>query len=317
MNRKNYKVEICVNSAESCAEAQKGGAHRVELCAALSEGGLTPSYGEVAGARNLLEDTKLHVIIRPRAGDFLFSDREHEIMLADIAVCKRLGVDGVVFGTLTAEGEIDMLRNKQLAEAAEGMSKTFHRAFDMCRNPFDSLEKIVSLGFDRILTSGQQPKAEQGIGLLKELVRRAGNRIVIMPGSGIDEGNIAKIARETGASEFHFSAKVFIESGMKYRNPAVSMGGAGITTDEYKKTVASAEKIKNTIKELEKTLRKAQKSSVTAQHLLVRRRNRMLRRSILLVRRRNRVLRRSILLVRRRNRVLRRSIMPVRRRNRM
>ena len=251
MNQEPYKVEICVNSAQSCAEAQRGGAHRVELCAALPEGGTTPSYGEIAVARGLLKETKLHVIIRPRAGDFLFSDLEQKIMLGDIEMCRKVGVDGVVFGTLTAEGEVDMPRNKQLAEASGEMSKTFHRAFDMCRNPLESLEKIISLGFHRILTSGQQPKAEQGTDLLRALVQKAGKRIIIMLGSGINENNIVKIASETGASEFHFSAKETIESAMKYRNPTVSMGGTNITVDEYKRIVADARKVKNTLQKLE------------------------------------------------------------------
>src|SRR5690554_5337512 len=153
----NYKLEICANSVDSCLEAQKGGAHRVELCAGIPEGGTTPSYGDMALARELL-DIKLNVIIRPRGGDFLYSDLEHRIILKDIEIARELGVDGVVIGCLTADGQVDMDRNRELMDAAGNMSVTFHRAFDMCRDPFESLERIISLGCDRILTSGQMPK---------------------------------------------------------------------------------------------------------------------------------------------------------------
>ncbi|HCA98454.1 MAG TPA: copper homeostasis protein CutC, partial [Porphyromonadaceae bacterium] len=189
----DYKLEICANSVMSCVEAQKGGAYRVELCAAIPEGGTTPSYGDIAVARELLH-IKLNVIIRPRGGDFLYSGLEHKIMLKDIEMCRKLGVDGIVIGCLTEEGDVDMERCRELVEAAEKMDVTFHRAFDQCRDPFISLEDIISLGCSRILTSGQQPKAEQGVDLLKKLVQQAGERIIIMPGSGINENNIAENA---------------------------------------------------------------------------------------------------------------------------
>ena len=241
----DYKLEICANSVMSCVEAQKGGAYRVELCAAIPEGGTTPSYGDIAVARELL-DIKLNVIIRPRSGDFLYSGLEHKIMLKDIEICCKLGVDGIVIGCLTAEGDVDMQRCRELVTAAGEMDITFHRAFDKCRDPFASLEDIISLGCSRILTSGQQPKAEQGIGLLKKLVQQAGDRIIIMPGSGINENNIVKIARETGAVEFHLSAREAVESKMKFKNPAVSMGGANITINEFEQLITSAQKVKET-----------------------------------------------------------------------
>ena len=203
--KKDYKVEICANSVKSCIEAQKGGAYRVELCAGIHEGGTTPSYGDIFMARQHLE-IKLNIIIRPRGGDFFYSNLEHKIMLKDIEIAKNLGVDGIVIGCLTPNGDIDMIRNRELLEAAGEMSITFHRAFDMCRDPFESLEKIIELGCDRILTSGQQPKADMGIELLKKLVKVAGERIIIMPGSGVNAENIAKLAIETAAKEFHFSA---------------------------------------------------------------------------------------------------------------
>jgi copper homeostasis protein len=244
-----YLLEICANSVKSSIEAQKGGAYRVELCAGIPEGGTTPSYGDIVLARELLK-IKLNVIIRPRGGDFLYNDLEHKIMLKDIENAGRLGVDGVVFGCLTAEGDIDMKRNKELIEAAGDMSITFHRAFDMCRDPFDALEKIIELGFDRILTSGQQPKAVEGINLLKELVKKAGDRIIIMPGSGVNAENVAQLARETGAKEFHLSAREPIESGMLYRNPNLKMGGTAVVINEFEEQVTSAEKIRETIKAL-------------------------------------------------------------------
>ena len=242
----DYKIEICANSVTSCIEAQKGGAYRVELCAAIPEGGTTPSYGDMVLARELLS-IKLNVIIRPRSGDFLYSDLEQKIMLKDIEAAQKLGIDGVVIGCLTPQGDVDMARNKELIEAAGEMSVTFHRAFDMCRDPFESIEKIIELGCSHILTSGQQPKAEQGIPLLKQLVQQANNRIVIMPGSGITDQNIAKIALETGARELHLSARSPMESKMQFRNPTVSMGGTNITINEYEQMITDAEKLRATI----------------------------------------------------------------------
>ena len=245
----DYKLEICANSVASCIEAQNGGAYRVELCAAIPEGGTTPSYVEISVAREMI-DIKLNVIIRPRSGDFLYSEIEHKTMLKDIEIAKSLGADGVVFGCLTADGDVDIERNKELLDAAGDMDTTFHRAFDKCRNPFEALEDIIKLGFKRILTSGQQPKADKGIILLKELVSIAGNRIIIMPGSGITEDNISHIASETGASEFHLSARIPVKSKMRYREDNVSMGGTNITIDEYVQNITSAIRVKDTLAQL-------------------------------------------------------------------
>ncbi len=245
-----YKIEICANSVQSCIEAQRGGAYRVELCTAIPEGGTTPSYGEIAVAREEL-DIKLNVIIRPRAGDFLYNEWEFRAMQQDIKMCKELGVDGVVFGCLTADGEVDMEKNRILMEEADGMTTTFHRAFDMCKDPFDSLEKIIELGFDCILTSGGRPKAEEGVDLLSQLVEKAAGRIVIMPGSGITEENIAMIAEKTKVKELHLSARLPLESGMVYRNPDVSMGGTNISVDEYAFPVTNARRVENTLKQLD------------------------------------------------------------------
>jgi copper homeostasis protein len=189
------------------------------------------------------------VIIRPRGGDFLYSDLEREIMLEDVRMARRLGVDGVVFGVLTSDGDIDMDFMRQLMAESEGMSVTFHRAFDVCRNPFVALEQIIELGCDRILTSGQMPKAEDGVDLLKQLVEKAGDRIIIMPGCGVNAGNIAKIAQITGAKEFHFSARSKHESGMQFRKSRVSMGGS-VMIDEYSRDVTDELIVKDIIAKL-------------------------------------------------------------------
>lgn len=245
-----YKFENCANSVESCLEAQRAGIDRVELCAGIPEGGTTPSYGDILVARKLLTTTKLHVIIRPRGGDFLYSDVEKEIMLEDVRMARRLGVDGVVFGALTAEGDVDMEFMRQLMKEAEGMSVTFHRAFDVCRDPFLALEQIIELGCHRILTSGQMPKAEEGVELLRELVERASERIIIMPGCGVNASNIAHIAEVTGAREFHFSGRSKRESGMLFRKSRVSMGGA-VVIDEYSRDVTDVEFVRETIDRLQ------------------------------------------------------------------
>lgn len=248
---KEYQFEICSNSVESCIAAQDGGANRVELCAGIPEGGTTPSYGEIATAREVLKTTRLHVIIRPRGGDFLYSPIEVKTMLKDIDVAKQLGADGVVFGCLTADGEIDLPVMRELMKASEGLSVTFHRAFDVCRDAKKALEQIIDLGCNRILTSGQQPTAELGIPLLKDLQQQADGRIILLAGCGVNEKNISRIAKETGIQEFHFSARESIKSNMSYKNEAVSMGGT-VHIDEYERNVTTAQRVRNTIQTVEK-----------------------------------------------------------------
>lgn len=243
-----YTFEICANSAESCVAAQQGGAQRVELCAAMPEGGTTPSYGQIHAARKLT-DIRLHVIIRPRGGDFLYTPSEIDIMEEDIRMARQAGADGVVFGCLTPDGDLDKAAMERLMKASEGMSVTFHRAFDYVRNPERVLEELIALGVDRVLTSGQQPTAIQGADLLKKLVEQADGRIIVMPGCGVNEKNIAELAARTGASEFHFSARENKESRMRLRNPALSMGGA-VVIDEYQCPVTTPERVKNTIQAL-------------------------------------------------------------------
>lgn len=227
MKRDEFMVEVCANGVESCLAAQEGGADRVELCAGIPEGGTTPSYGEIKVARRVLTTTRLHVIIRPRGGDFLYSDLEVERMAQDIGMCRDLGVDGVVFGCLKADGTIDVEKNRYLMECSRGMSMTMHRAFDRAADPQRALEEIIDLGFDRILTSGQQPKAVQGVELLAKLNRQAAGRIILMAGSGVTEQNIRDISEATGLHEFHFSGRESRPSAMQYVNPNLYMGRPG------------------------------------------------------------------------------------------
>lgn len=246
---KNFRIEVCANSAISAIKAQEGGAYRVELCAGIPEGGTTPSYGEITTARALLTSTKLHVIIRPRGGDFLYNDTEQEIMLRDIEMAHKIGVDGIVIGCLNKEGDVDYIANKRLIEAAQGLNITFHRAFDMCRNPSEALEAIIDLGCNRILTSGGCNNAYNGRFNLKELVLQAAGRVIIMPGCGITPDNIKEIADYTGAQEFHFSGRSTYESEMLFRNDKVSMGGT-VTIDEYKQAITNPDIVKAAIKAL-------------------------------------------------------------------
>ena len=248
---KKSKIEICANSVESAVKAQEGGAYRVELCAGIPEGGTTPSFGEIRTARQLLQKTKLHVIIRPRGGDFLYNQLELDIMLHDIKVARQLGADGVVFGCLTAEGNVDMPAMKKLMNAVGDMNVTFHRAFDMCREPKEALEQIIELGCSRILTSGLEANAVKGIPMLKELIKQADGRIIIMPGCGVNPGNIIQIAEETGAVEFHFSGRSSYESGMIFRNDKVSMGGT-VKIEEYQRDITDPEIVKAAVNELAK-----------------------------------------------------------------
>ena len=241
-----YRFEICANSVASCKAAQEGGADRVELCAGIPEGGTTPSYGMIATARKNIS-IGLNVIIRPRGGDFLYSEDEIQEMIEDIRTAKSLGADGLVFGCLNADGSVDMEVMKRLMDAAGDTPVTFHRAFDHCSDPYKALEDIISCGCCRILTSGCRPTALEGAELLAELVKRAGDRIIIMPGCGIKEGNIAEIARLSGAREFHFSARESVESGMIFRNPQVAMGSED---DPYGTVQTTARRVAATIEPL-------------------------------------------------------------------
>lgn len=224
-------IEVCANSAQSCVEAEAGGATRVELCAAIPEGGTTPSYGEIKTAQELTSVIAINVIIRPRGGDFLYTPAEVKSMMYDIEMAKDMKVHGVVFGCLTAEGDIDVELLKRLVEASKPLSVTFHRAFDVCRDPFVALEQLIEAGCDRVLTSGQEKDAVTGIPLLAKLVKQAAGRIIIMPGCGVREDNVARIEAETGAVEFHTSARSVVHSKMVYRKERVPMGSSAVTSE--------------------------------------------------------------------------------------
>lgn len=199
-------LEICTGSLQSIRAAAAAGAQRVELCAALEVGGLTPSLGYLKTAL-AIPGIRKNVLIRPRAGHFCYNAEEIALMLHDIRLCHELGADGVVVGALTETGDLDVRACQQFRDEAGTMSLTFHRAFDVCREPLRVLDQLIELGYDRILTSGQAPRAEQAIPLLRQLVEHAQGRISIMPGSGVSPANAAHILRETGAIEIHASAK--------------------------------------------------------------------------------------------------------------
>ena len=225
------RFEVCVDDVAGVLAAQEGGADRVELCCALFEGGLTPSAGTVETVR-AMSSIDVNVLIRPRGGDFIYDRYEVRAMLRDVEIAAELGVHGVVVGALTEDGDVDVALCRQLVSAAQGLSVTFHRAFDMARRPFDSLEAIVDLGADRLLTSGQEASALEGAPLIADLVAAAADRLIVMPGGGITEHNVLRILDLTGASEIHFSARTSAESAARHRNTRVAMGGA-LRSEEY------------------------------------------------------------------------------------
>lgn len=232
------KLEIIGFNIESCIAAQEAGAHRIELCSNPSEGGITPSYGFIKAALEKLS-IELYVMIRPRGGDFFYADDEFEIMKADIKTCKKLGCDGIVIGMLQKDGSIDKKRCKELVVLAYPLGVTFHRAFDRTEDPFNALEDIIETGCERILTSGQQPKAIDGAQIIKKLIAHADDRIIIMPGSGVNAENIISLAENTGAKEFHSSAGIYTESKMNYTNLSMneSLKHLTVNKDEVKSIV--------------------------------------------------------------------------------
>lgn len=199
------KLEVCCGDMQSVLAAKEGGADRIELCQALEVDGLTPSAEMMAKAIGL--GIPVQVLIRPREGDFVYDEAEVETMLKEIRLAKRLGANGVVIGALKSDGSIDEETIRRLVSEATGLSITFHRAFDVCSQPAEALEQIVSLGCHRLLTSGQAPSAEQGIPLIKRLVEQSGGRLIIMPGAGVNQENARRILSETGAHEIHGSLR--------------------------------------------------------------------------------------------------------------
>ena len=250
MCRKNILIEACVNSVVSAVEAEKGGARRVELCDNLLEGGTTPSAASIQLASKILS-IDLNVIVRPRGGDFCYSDIEFDVMKSDILAAEELGADGVVVGILDVDGRVDTKRTGELIDIARPMNVTFHRAFDMTADPFQSLHDLIDLKVDRILTSGQKNTAEEGIALISDLVKEAGEDIIIMPGCGITPENIERLAEQTGAREFHVFAVKKVDSLMTHRNPEAFMG-APLETSEYETSVTDADEIQKIISRLQK-----------------------------------------------------------------
>jgi copper homeostasis protein len=235
--------EVCVDSLAGVRAAKAAGADRVELCGDLLEGGTTPSCGMIRQARTIA-DIGLHVMIRPRGGDFLFDDDEFATMQADIETAKAEGADGLVIGLLTAGGTVDAERAGDLVARARPLSVTFHRAFDMTPDPFQALEALIGLDIDRVLTSGQEATVLEGLPLISELVQRAGERIIVMPGGGITARNAERIVTVARPKEIHFAALEAAASGMQYRREHVFMGGA-LRPPEYDRLVTSSATIRS------------------------------------------------------------------------
>ena len=238
----NPIFEVCVDSVDSAVAAEQGGATRVELCAALLEGGLTPSAGTIAITRAQVS-IGLQVMIRPRGGDFLYSDTEFTSMKHDIELAKQLGSNGVVFGLLTAAGDIDSDRTRVLLDLAKPMNVTFHRAFDMTRDPIAALETLIGLGINRVLTSGQEVSALEGAELVHGLLVHADDKIIVMPGGGITKQNIKKVLDTTGAKEIHVTGTRTKNSPMTFRNDRCFMGGV-IRPPEYSMIITDADRIR-------------------------------------------------------------------------
>ena len=237
------ELEICVDSVESAVAAEQGGAQRVELCSALSEGGLTPSLGLIRAVRSRI-GIGVYVMIRPRGGDFFYSDDEFSIMREDIAYAAEAGASGAVFGLLTAEGNVDVERTGELVETAQSasMEVTFHRAIDMARDLESSLEDVVSTGAHRVLTSGGAQSASLGSARLVGLMQAAQGRIGVMVCGNVRPENVQQIAQATGAHEFHASLRVPVPSPVTWRNPTLSLGEAG--SDEYARNVVMAQDVR-------------------------------------------------------------------------
>lgn len=246
-----FVLEICANSFTSALAAQHGGAHRVELCANLAEGGTTPSYAQIKQCKTQLS-MEVWPIVRPRGGDFLYTDIEYNLMKEDINICKSLNCDGIVIGILTANGEIDKQRCAELMELAKPMPVAFHRAFDMSNNLPKALEDLITLGIVRVLTSGAAASALAGTAMIEQLVKQANGRIEIMPGSGIHPENIKHIITSTGVKTAHASASAFVPSKMQFINTNSKMGQQ---TNEYIHQESSVELIKQLIANIPNPLR--------------------------------------------------------------
>jgi copper homeostasis protein len=235
-------LEICVDSLESVAACAEGGADRIELCASLTEGGLTPSAGMLSQARGMFPG-EIAMMIRPRGGDFVYSPEELSAMCADIELARELGADAVVVGCLLPDGSIDLAAAETLLEACGGMPAVFHRAFDVCKDLPEGLEQLIELGFARVLTSGGKPSVMEGLEVIAGLMEQAVGRIGILPGGGVSVEQIREIVARTGVDQVHLSARSLRESVMEFRKPEIPMG-ATVILGEYERKVADAEVVR-------------------------------------------------------------------------
>lgn len=234
-------LEICADSVESALAAQRGGAHRIELCSGLIEGGTTPSSGLISTVRSRLS-IPICVMIRPRNGDFCYGADDFETMEQDVLTAKQLGAEGIVFGILLDDGRVDVERTKRLVNLARPLKVTFHRAFDMSRDLSESLETLIVAQVDRVLTSGGEQRVEDGLPLVKSLAAKAAQRITIMAGGGITESNAHHVIATTGVHELHASAAASISSPMRHRNEKIAMGV--LKGREYQRPVVLEEKVR-------------------------------------------------------------------------
>ncbi|HAN66107.1 MAG TPA: copper homeostasis protein CutC [Chitinophagaceae bacterium] len=216
----NMKLEIIAFTVHSCKLIEEAGADRIELCDNPAEGGTTPSYGFIKQARSTCS-IPIFPMIRPRGGDFLYDGDEFDVMKTDIRACKLLGCDGVVLGILKADGSVDTDRCRELVDLAYPMEVSFHRAFDRTADPIQSLEDVINIGCTRLLSSGCQPTAEKGSALLKTLIEKAGDRIIVMPGSGIRSDNLQDLIQSTGAIEYHSSARIQVPGHMSFQQSSL------------------------------------------------------------------------------------------------
>ncbi len=234
-----YIIEIATSDFSTTKSAVEGGADRIELCANLAEGGTTPSFGTIKQCREAFS-VSLYPIIRPRGGDFLYTKDEFQIMLQDVKLCKQLGCDGIVIGLLNMDGTIDIVRTSAIVEASYPLGVTFHRAFDRCKDPFEALEQLIEIGCERILTSGQQSSVMDGAELVAELNKKADERVIIMPGSGVRMENIKMLAEKTGCVEFHSSLRGKERSKMEFVQEAFKDSG-----ESYMNNAIDAEEVKS------------------------------------------------------------------------
>ena len=241
MDRSKTVLEVCIDSVESAIAAERGGSKRVELCSGLLEGGLTPGAGLIASVRRRVA-IDMFVMIRPRGGDFLYSDLEFDVMREEIAHARRLGADGVVLGLLDDAGHVDVDRTRELVELAAPLPVTFHRAIDMTPDPAAAVDEVIATGARRILTSGGAPSVTQGVAEVARMVEAARGRVTIMPGGGISPENIARIALATGTNEFHSSARTAVASAMNFRKQAIAMGD--LRDREYQSYIVREESVR-------------------------------------------------------------------------